>query len=498
MQFRLFVVLALACVPALNSHAQEERPISLMEALKVAVERNLNIELQRITTKEAQLNFRLQADQPYEPLVSGTTSTSSAESRPTRVTQGTDSFTQETIQSNWTFTKAERFGFGWSITFNNQVQDSGAEDSFGELYSTSLTLGFQQELLRNFSMDPTVIRKDEYVAKNNLFASEKDLEIAIVNVVQTTENAYWDLVQAIEELSVAHQSLELASQLLEQNRVKIEVGTLAPIDLAKTESEVATREAEVVQAENKVLAAEDALRKVLNLPAGAWDEALRPTERPSLEEMDLSAATALEIAKQNRPELQKDDLAIQNAELELAYSKNQMKPQLTLSGGYTSTGVDIPQEGDPSSYSDAVSELAAYDFPQYQIQLQLNWNPLNKGAKINKAKAEIGIRRAEANRLQTEANVLEQVRAAIRNIRSQERAIAAQEKSVRFQEENLKAAQKKFQNGLNTNYEVAEAQQALSQARNSLIQSRIAYQKAIVSYRFAVGTLAKEHNIAVK
>lgn len=505
-----WLTVILSCV-SFALFGQAERKISLGEALKTAVERNLDLQLQRVTIESQDLNFDL-TRAVYEPTVTSNLSTTKADREPEDILDGSSAFSEKSDSFSAEYRKGYDFGFGYNIGFNTDISSSGsARQRPGDIYGSSLTFGFEQQLLRGFSLSKEIYKKDQYIAERDLAISEADLKTQISIVLQQTENAYWDLVYAQEQLKVTQQSLDLAKQLYEQNKIKIDVGTLAPIELVNTEATVANRERDIIDAENRVRAAEDALKKVMNLPFNEWRRKLQPTDRLSVPEIDINEDKAYSMAINQRPELMKSELEIQKSQLEIKYNENQLKPELKFSGSYNGLGRDFPFDvptnpDDPNSptvsvdskYSRALEESYKFEFPRYQFQLGLVWTPFNKQAKINLARSQVAFRRAELQTQQTEIDIMEEVRAAIRELEANIKAIRANEKSVRFQEENLKAEEQKFQNGLVTNYRVAEVQDLLSQARSTLIQSKVDYLKAVVSYHKAIGNLTKERNIAIQ
>ncbi|CAM2007051.1 TolC family protein [Acanthopleuribacter pedis] len=487
--------------------AQQTKTITLQEALKTAVERNLDIELQRVNIEDQRFSLDLTRAR-YEPQVTGSLSSSNQEGEAQDADQGQagSTYSDKTRAFNTTFQKSEDFGLEYSVRFNNSLFDSSqaSRQLFGEIYSSSINFSATQQLLRGFNFDEEVYRRDQFVAKGNYHAALEDLNVQMVTVLKNTEDAYWDLVFAVEDLKVAQQSLDLAKQLYEQNRVKIEVGTLAPIELVNNEADIASRENDIVTKENAIRAAEDRLKRVMNLPLDDWRQHLTPADPIVIEAQTPDLTTAFQTALENRPEAKKNAIELENARLDLKYQKNQKLPGLSVTAGYgtsASSANDIDlQTGEvlgTGSWSDALSDAASFDLPGWQIQLDLTWAPFNQQAKLNHKKAELTMRRRQLEIEQNNLTIFEEVRAAIRELESSAKAIKAQEKTLKFREENLKAEEQKFQNGLSTNYRVSEVQEQLAQARTQLISSKVAYKKALTRYHQAVGKLSQHHNISL-
>lgn len=505
MKYVLVFLSSLALWSGSKLVAGESEQLSLVQALKDSVERNLDIKLERINVDAKAIELDL-TRAIYEPAVTNNTSHQSYDAKPANIFEGEaeDIFTQENTTLDVGLQKMEDFGLSWSVDWSNQLRDSTSGTSFGESYFSTLSVGVEQKLLQGFAFDPEIPRKDEYVARGNLDMSRMDLSVKIMEILQKTENAYWDLVQSIEDLKVKQNSLKLAQQLYEQNKIKIEVGTLAPIELASAEATVASREAEIVSAENAVVAAEDQLKQILNLPPEQWSVRLIPVDEPAVEALDPDLDDSLRVAFDHRPEIQKDALAMENALLEFKARKNETLPELNLRAAYflrgASNPVVNPQTGivsEGSSYGDALSEVTGLDLPGYQVSLDLTWHPLNKQAKLNLARADITLRQQEVYSEQIKIGIREEVRSALRELKAYEKVIKANEKARRFKEENLKAEVQKFQNGLSTNFEVSQVQDELAQGILDEIQARINYRKSMVSYFKALGTLLNQRNIAL-
>jgi len=489
-----------ACCLGLS--AQQGERLSLDEALRLAVQNNLDVQLEKLKVDSRSIALDL-TRAGYEPVLESSLGSESYDYKPTNVFEGDpdNTFTNKRKNLNMTLRKSEDFGLGYSVAWNNSSSDSSSRTSFGQSYSSSLTLGFEQKLLSGFAFDPAIPRKDEYIARGYLGISRLDLEFRMIQVLAEAENAYWDLVQAHDDLKVRQNSLRLAQQLHEQNRIKIEVGTLAPIELVSAEATVASREADVVGAENRAKAAEDRLKRILNLPREQWSRSIVPKDEPGTPAPDVALQEALQRAESQRVELKSSALLTENALLDLRYRRNQTLPSLNLEGGYTLRGTSNPllsQGGEvveDSSFSDALSQVTSRDLPGFSVSLNFRWTPLNRAAKLQLAQSELDLRNRELEEQKIRTSIFEEVRGALRELDSTAKSIAANEKARHFREENLKAEIQKFQNGLSTNFNVAQAQDELAQANSAEIAARIAHRKAQVAYLQAIGSLIQERRI---
>lgn len=500
--------------------SQGEMKLSLEQALKTSLERNLDIQMERLNVDTRKLDID-QTRTRFEPKVTSSLRTEESKSPVNNSNEGEagSSVTNTSSSLGGELSKAEWWGFGWSLSANNILRDSNATNSLGQSYSSSLDLGFRQELLKGFSLDKEVMLYDRYVALANSASARVDLENRMISILQETENAYWELVLAREQLEVNKASLDLALKFLEQNKTKVQVGTLPPIDLVTAEAQVANREREIVNAENSVMSAEDALKKIMNLPVERWSDHIIPSDRIQIDSLSTSFEQDLETALAHRPEMLKDEQALRTAMLELKIKENDLLPTLTFSGEYGFNGSSQPRAmlvpeidrttglptGDytqlgftDTSLRDALSDLLIRDKPGWSASLQMTWYPFNKAAKVNRAKADVALRQQQLRHEQTRITIVEDVRSAVRQIQANLKGIQASEKSVKFSRENLKATEQKFQNGLTTNYEVAEKQKDLVQDETNLIQTKINYVKSVTNYYRALGKLLEKRNIIVQ
>ena len=507
---RMCLVWTLFLIPAV-AFGQGERTLSLNGAIKIAIERNLDIQLQRITVNSQAINVDMTLVD-YEPVVTASSGVNNSTNEPTNRNQGDvgKTVTSTGNQVRGAINKREWFGFDWGLSFSNSSSEDNADDSFGKIFGGNLTANFSQELLSGFSLDRDVMRNTEYVAESNLVMAKHDLEIRINAVLKQVEEAYWDLVSNIDQLRVDKESLDLANQLYEQNKIKIDVGTLAPIELVNAEAQIADRQLAIIRSEHNVRSAEDRLKNVLNLPYDDWAQTIKPTDELTIDKVPKTNFDMdFQMAMKNRPEFKKDAESLRQARLDLKVQKNNLLPQLAVSGSYTLAGTALPTTGvNPDDFEEGIlippsnnevwDEILKANFPQWNLQLSTTWRPFNKQGRLNKARSEISLRQTKITSKQNRIQIMQDVRNAIRDLESSDLSIKAAENSVRYQRENLTAEEQKFQNGLSTNYEVSQAQKNLSDAETSLIQSKVAFRKSVLNYHLALGLLAKNRKISIQ
>ena len=241
------------------------------DAVATALEQNLDLQVQRINPQIRDLdtavfkanytpNFTTTLDfvdqtQPPSSLLSGNTS---------QITNGRNAYNFGIQQvTPW-------YGGQYQVLFNNgRTTTNNIFTSFDPQLTSNISATYTQPLLRNFKIDGT--RQQLLVSQKNLEISQTQLKQSITQTTRTVRNAFYDLQYAIGNLNVQRQSLELSQQSLKDNRARVEIGTMAPLDIVQAEAEVATREEAVIVAEAAIERQQDLLRALIFGPEGARD-----------------------------------------------------------------------------------------------------------------------------------------------------------------------------------------------------------------------------------
>ncbi len=525
-------VLALLLLPA-GALAQEtegvEPPsdaivLSLRDVLNAALEHNLEIAVRRYDPLRSDTLVTLQ-EAVFDPALTG-----SAESREDEI-PGTFTTTIQTMAgplvSSGVFLvqpKAHQYtaGFedplilGGSYRFDLFLQDEVQDTDFlgtrsrTSDFTTNWALTFRQPLLRNFG--PDVNRWQIIVARNDLASSEEGFRRTVINTLSAAEKAYWDLNFALMELDTQRDSLDLAKEFLEQNKIKVRVGTLAPIEITQAEADVADREERVIVAENRVLGAEDDLRKVMNVPRDSpwWSRAIRPSDEPPLDDVDLSMEEEVSAAERLRPELKQARIDLRSKETELQARRNLRRWSLDFEGAYGARGLSAdffdvdPMTGiqtgsilSHGSHSESLEDLRDRNQTNWRLTLNLRVPIGNRQAIANYTDAEHAYNqsRFDLQRLEQEARV--EVRNAVRTVLTNMKRVHATQVNVRLQTEKLEAEQKKFENGMSTSFQVLTFQNDLTAARSRENLAIVDYNKSLVELERVKGTLLEARRMLI-
>ena len=362
----------------------DTRPVvqlGLDDAVRFALERNLDIQVQRLNP---QINDIAVASiqSVYHPNLTSTLSTQSNTQAATRTLSGTQAAGQTVVQGNNTFNGGLSQSIPWgggSLAIqlnNNRATTTSLNSLINPTYNTNWSGQYTQPLMRGFRTDST--RQQLAVARINRDISDVQLKASITNTLTNVRNAYWDYVFATEAVQVAQRSLDLASKLVQDNQTRVEVGTMAPIDVVQARSEQATRRQALVSAQSTRRTTELVLKRLIvsGTDDPNWDAAIDPTDRPDFRPEAIDIPAAIRRALSERTDIDIAKKSTQNNDVTLKYLQDQMRPQADLVAFYgfnglggtqlitTGTGVNREVTGSiPGGYVDALTRCSATASP---------------------------------------------------------------------------------------------------------------------------------------
>ena len=473
--------------------------LSLDDALKTSVERNIGISLERYTFLEAGESLRGSYG-IYDWLA-----TADLEHQNNR-TPTTSQFAPSGSRANiWDFGISQLIPTGGSYTigFNNsRVNQTGGGTFINPSYRSSLTAGLTQPLLRNFGVDVT--SRGIYIARNTLGINHEAFRGVIMDTAVTAEQVYLDLVYARQFVDVVKEGLFLARDQARITQIRIDVGASAPLDILQPRVQIATEEQALIAAVASVRDAEDRLRAVMHLDPGDWDRPLIPTTPAAYTPVTIDQEQAVTRAIQNRPEMHEQILTTANRQITYIYARNQALPRVDLNLNYSAAGIAgnviDPTTGmvvSSSGYSRAVNQVFGNDFPSYTFGVTVGLPITNIAARAEAKRAEYDVALQRTNEEQTRQNIALDVRGAARAIDTAAKEITASRTAREAAEQNVEAERRRYENGLSTNFQVLQIQQQLTQARASEIQALVGYNKALAAYHRAIGDLLDVANIRI-
>lgn len=508
---------ALPVAPALALEGDETGVrLSLEEALRIALENNLDLVVARKDPSIAEQGL-IAEDAAFDGLltVSGSfqdTSTDSEQVSSSDLGSSAVSFTTDNqpLSGAASFANQLRFGGRYELKLSANQSDPSASRRFisagifdvSDFQSDSwrADLNYTMPLLRGFGTEANTY--NVLIAKSSVTFSRYDLEREAETTLKAVEDAYWDVVAARAAVEVARESLRLAKDLLDLNRKKVEVGTLAPIEVTQAEAGVASREEDIIRAETALQNAEDLLLQLLAVPPDdpRWDRAVIPTDKPKFEKSAVDVNSALETALANRAEVLSARQSLSDRELAERVAKNGTKHGLDLSAG-VGYGTDSYERLGFTEAGGTVSDLVRFDQDDdnldWGVTLTYSYPIRNRTAKANYAGAVLNRERSEVALSGVELAVRTDVRIAARNVESGVKRVDAARSNTVLQRKTLEAEQKKFENGMSTSFEVLRIQTDLSNAQLAEIRAILDYTKALADLERAQGTLLEARGLTL-
>ncbi|MBN2371009.1 MAG: TolC family protein [Vicinamibacteria bacterium] len=499
---RLFpplIILTLFVSPGLKAEDADPDPqttleLSLDGAVERALESNVDIAVARYTPESSAAAVR-GAGGAYDPTFSSTLSKTSQTDRAQNVFAGAETVDTDLRSFNFGLTQLIPTGAQLSLAFNNRRTDTNSEYStFNPSFYSSFEARFTQPLLRNLRMDAS--RYQLRVAKKNREISDIQFRQTVVNTVANVKKLYYSLIYAIDNLEAQRKSLALARKFLEENQIKVRVGTLAPLEVVSAEAEVAGREETVILAESNLANAEDALKRALfsENDEQTWGIKIIPTDRPSAEAREIDLDAAIKTALEKRTDVTAARKSLERSETQLKYNMSRFLPALDFIATYTTTGIGgtqlIRDEGPlapitrtiEGGYGDAVGDVFGRKYPTWVVGLNFTYPLLNRQASANKAQARINRDQALASLRRLEMDVVNEVRSAARAVEANFKRVAATRAARVLSEKRLDAEQKKFAAGMSTNFLVTQAQRDLSLAEVNELQAIADYRKSVIDF----------------
>ena len=372
---------------------------------------------------------------------------------------------------------------------------------------SSFFVGFNQPLLRGFGYRSNAIFIRQ--AQTNRKVADSVFRQQVITTVSQILTLYWDLVYYRDNVRVAERSLALAEKTLSDNKRQVEIGTLAPIEVVRAESEVATRQQELIVAQTSLRQQQNLLKTALakevdDQLAAAELEPTNPLPVPKPDDIP-SVDDALNVALKNRPELEQADLNLRNQELVVKSNRNGLLPTFDIFASYSGSGLSGNRlirdntgqviDVDPNGILQALTQTFQGQFPDYSFGFSLQFPIRNRSAQADAARALLERRQLHAQLQRTKNQVAQEVRNAEIALIQAKAQIEAAQKAVVLAQQTLDAEQKKFQLGESTVFMVIQAQRDLVAAEVSEVRARSTYAKALTQFAQSTGTTLEKHNI---
>jgi outer membrane protein len=470
--------------------------LTLDDAVERALDRNLELAVERLNPTTFDLSLaRLRAF--YRPTLSSTIGQQSRINPPTSTLNGGTVVDNDTTTYNSGITQAiPWFGGNFSFQFNNNKQvSSNLFNNYNPAYNSNFAANLTQPLLRGFRIDNN--RQQLLITGISRDISETQLRGTIATTLANVRNAYWELLYAVQAVEVARGSLTLAEKLVEDNRARVEVGTMAPLDVVQADAEAATRRQAVTTADATLRTAELTLKRLIvnGTDDPLWRATITPVDRPTFRSEALDVETAVRKALSERSDIDVARKTVESNDITLKYARNQTLPALDANLQYGAVGLGGTQyqrSGSgvtstiigtvPGGYSDAWRTLTGRDYANWNASVTLSYAIGQSATEATYARARIQRNQAAAQMRALELSIATEVtNAALQvesNLKRYEAATAARE----LAETRLNAEQSRFEVGLSTNFFVVQAQRDLATQQNSELRALLDYRRSLVDF----------------
>ena len=475
--------------------------LSIEDAVARARDRNIDIAVARITPRLTDFTIAgLEAN--YRLNLTSSTNASNVATPATNATQGVAiGSNQVTNTVAWNGGIAQNLfkgGGNYAVNWTNNRREQSSANAFrNPTFNSNFTFNATQPLMRGLRIDAT-----RASLKTNRISQQND-EIAVQSTTATTvantRNAYWDLVFAIQAVEAAQNSLDISTKLVQDNQARVEIGTLAPIDITSAQAEAANRRLTLVQAQAAVRTAELALKRLIvsGTDDPLWGSSINPVDRPAATPEPLNVDAAVARALKERTDVQQSLNNLRISDINLQNQVDQTRPQLNLTfnygltglGGPTTstirdpiTGAVISQTPIPSGYFDAIRNIFGLDVPAYTVGLSFAY-PLGRSAQeATVARSRLALDQTQANLKALQLQIATDVANAALTVQSSLEAVQQSATARELAQQRLAAAQSKFEVGMAINYEVVQAQRDFLDAQNNELRALLNYRKALVNF----------------
>jgi len=519
----------------------QTRPLSLREALAMALENNKDIEVARQNVRIAEFDYR-GAQGLYDPRFTTQAFYERIESPISSFLAGGQN--GSTIQTDYTGTarlegQTPKLGGNYRLDFSSvKLNTNNQFTALNPSYPSALTFSYTQPLWRGLKIDQT--RRQIQIARKNLALTDTQFRQRAIDTITNVQRAYWDLVFALRNLQVQRDAVSTARSQLEHNKRLVNEGQLAPIDVVAAEAQISSFEQRVFGALEDVSRAENSLKNLIaqDQKANLWSESIVPTDSVDLSAPQISLPDALKTAMENRPELQQSDVLKEINQIDQKFFKDQTKPAIDLVGTYGVTGlagsvssnivnpltqssVLLRQRVDELSelahldplpvippqqfsqdllggYGQSLQNLLANRYGTARIGVQISLPLRNRTAEANLGRTLVEGERIGTQRKQLEQTIQVDVRNALQSVRSSEARLRAATATREANEQQFASEQRKLDAGQSTVFLVLERQNNLTESRGQELKAQTDLNKAIADLQRATGNALNVNSIVVR
>jgi outer membrane protein TolC len=468
--------------------------MTLQEAIDRALENNLDIQSARLNPLIQDYALDV-ARAAFTPSISISSGYNNRTNQSTSQLDGGQRTVSESLTFNTTFTQPIRwYGGRISTSFNNSRSETNNSFSTrNPSYNSSIGFSYTQPLLSGRRTDSQRTALETQQIQRDVVDIE--LESQVRNLTDQVRVAYWNLKAQVEQIEIQRRSLAQAEQLLENNRIRVELGTLAEIEVFQAEAQVANALQSLLNAEITWRNQELAFKRLL--VAGTQDPLLAqtivPTELPSFEAREVDIAFAIERALRERTDIQQQRQQRAISQLNLAVTRESRLPDLNLSAGYSLQGVGgnlfarsglggEPELVEESGYSDVFQSFADFDAPSWNVGLNFSYPLGTNAGSANYERAQLQLRQSDIALQSQELAITTEVTNAGLAVGNTFLQLEAARRSREAAERSLEAELTRFNVGVSTNFQVVTTQNSLTSARQAELRAIVNYVNAVEEF----------------
>ena len=498
--------------------------LTLRDVMRLALTNNLEIAIEDFN-EDLNRERNTIARGFYDPVLSFTVGLESSDSPSTSILtagSGVATFARDGFTWSNSLQQNLRGGGRFILDFtNSRNQSNNTFSTINPQFGSDFAVSFTQPLWRGFRQTPT--ERELKLVNLDSEITESQFRQRVSEIVQQVQNQYWELVYAIEDHETRRQSMELAMVQYENNRQRVQIGVLAPIEITSAQAEVSTREQEMIQAEVQIVAAQNALKRLLapDPNHSIWNLSLIPTDPPEPREVQIGMEEAIQTALARRPELEQMLLELEKNEVDEEYFVQEGKPMVNLRANFGSTGrsgvvfksvgIDLDDDGipdrqlripDPDNPSfgnlfRAIGQTFSYDFVNWGVFADIEIPLFNRSSEGQLAQVRISQARLLSQMKNQQQLIIVDVRNAYESLAIQKKRLEAARVARQLSEEQLDGENKRFEAGLSTNFELLRLQRDLAQTIGQELRAKVDYQQALTALRKAMYTIVDDNDIVL-
>ena len=492
-------ILCASCIARADEATNATVSITIRECIERALQNNFDIRIQRINPTIDSWGVVLQQG-VYDPKLNASATYRDSVSPPQSSFIGSITTNAGIVTTNFS-TSARNLLLQPSVGLGGKLVSGATYDLAASPYGSGPTMdnafthsgsavfSVTQPLLKNFGFDVNtayirIARKSRDITVQN-FVNQ------VITSITAVYSAYYELVFAIEDYKAKREDLGLAQQLLDENRRKLQIGTMSPLDVVQAESGVASREQAVILAERTIKDNENALKILISQNVGEFQgESFVPVDYPVVEMVETDVASSIRTALEMRPDYIAAKLTVERQNIQVKFSRNQLWPEIDLNASYGWNGAG-------GTFGEWATSVGSRDSPQWSAGMTVTFPLGNRQARASYQRDRLTVEQFLLQLKQLEQHIVVDVDNAVGRVQTNLKSVEAAAAARRLADESLKAEKTKLRAGTSTTFLVLQAQSQLAAARSAEIRARADYAESLVTLAQREGTTLQKNNIAL-